>query len=357
MKIIKFRSIFATCSIAGLLTMSACGAHSSSAKSGSANKQTKKDSKPKELVLYSAEGFDQTVADAFQKKTGIKVKLIDDSTGNVLAKVQAERNNPHWDVAWFDGASSMTTLGQQGMLMTGWKPKNLSNYTSLGKKLLPSNDAYFPSGTTAAGAIAYNTKTLKPSQAPKDWKDLLKPEFKNAVSIANPNISGPAYPLMAGFMQQMGMQKGKQFYTNLKKNGVKIANENSVALKNLLSGAVKAAIFQDSAILDAKKKGNPIQIVYPTSGVTMLPSVMGIDKNAPDKQAAKEFVNFVLSKEGQKVMLNTDTGDALLHPIIKGVNPLPARHDKGIKWNSLNATWAAKHENDLKKWFQDNVAK
>lgn len=342
--------------VAGLVV--GCGS------TGSANNSTQSknttgsaSTKPQQLVLYSAQGYDSAMAKAFQAKTGIKVKLVDDSTGNIVAKAEAEKSNPHWDVIWFDGPSTMQSLDNQGMLLQNWTPSDMSNYTSLGKKLVPSDDAYFPGGITAAVAMAYNTKLVKPSQAPKDYQDLLKSQYKGAFGMNNPSISGPAFPFVAGIMQQKGLQQGEQFFTDLKKNGMHIYPTNGNTLKALLAGQIKVAMIQDSALISAKLKGDPINIVYPSSGAFTLPDVMGIDKNAPDMAAAKQFVEFVLSQQGQKVMVNPKNGggDSYYNPVIKGISPNSARQQSGINWVAVNPVKAAQDENQVKKWFNENI--
>lgn len=309
------------------------------------------------LVLYSAQGYDQAMADAFHKKTGIKVQLVDDSTGNIVAKMEAEKSNPHWDVAWFDGDSTMQGLDNEGLLLQNWTPTDVSNYTSYGQSLIPSDKAYYPASITAAAAIGYNTKLVSVSQAPKDWSDLLKPEFKNAVAMNDPSISGPTFPFVAGMLQLMGTQKGEQFYSSLKQNGMKVFPTNGDTLKALLAGQVKAIMIQDSALVSAKVKGDPIQIVYPSSGVFSLPGVIAIDKNAPDAAVAKQFVEFVLSQEGQQVMLDPKNGggDSYFNPVIQGLTPNPARQQSGIKWVAVNPVQAAQNENEIKQWFNANI--
>lgn len=309
------------------------------------------------LVFYSAQGYDQAMADAFQKKTGIKVKLVDDSTGNIVAKIEAEKSNPHWDIAWFDGASTMQALDNEGLLMQGWTPNNVSNYTAYGNSLIPQDKAYYPASMTAAAAIGYNTKVVDAAHAPKDWNDLLSPYFKNAVAMNDPSISGPTFPFVAGMLQLKGTKAGEQFYTNLKKNGLKVFPTNGNTLKALLAGQVKAVMIQDSALVSAQQQGDPIQIVYPSSGTFSLPGVIAIDKNAPDKQAAEEFVQFVLSQEGQKVMINPKNGggDSYFNPIIQGIAPNPARQQSGIKWVAVNPVKAAQNEAQIKKWFNENI--
>jgi iron(III) transport system substrate-binding protein len=66
----------------------------------------------------------------------------------------------------------------------------------------------------------------------------LKPEFKNAVAINNPSISGPAYPFLYGMIQEKGMQGGKKFFLDLKNNGVQVFPKNGPTLKALLTGTV-----------------------------------------------------------------------------------------------------------------------
>lgn len=312
--------------------------------------------KPGHLVIYAAEGYDQAMANAFQQKTGIKVELSDMSTGPLIAKIQAEKSNPRWDVAWFDGDGPMYELDQQGLLLRGWQPANIKNYSALGKRLMSPDQSYIPTGVTAAGAIAYNTKLLTPSQAPKHWSDLLKPEFKGAVAMNNPAISGPTFPIVAGFLYRMGISKGKQFFAQLKANGLHIYPTNKPTLSALSTGVVKVAIAQDSAEIQAIQKGSSLKIVYPAGGVTMLPGALGIDKHAPDMAVAKAFANFVLSPAGQQIMLTKGGGDSNFNPIVKGEQPNPSRQQSGINWERVPVQWQAKNYNTIQSWFKDSIA-
>ncbi len=308
------------------------------------------------LVIYAAEGYDQAMATAFHKATGIAVKLDDMSTGPLVAKIQAEKNNPQWDVAWFDGDGTMETLNQAGLLLRHWQPANSAHYTSLGKRLQPSDGSYIPTGVTAAGAIAYNTKLVPANEVPKHWSDLLKPFFKNAVGMDNPAISGPTYPVVAGMLNLRGMAGGEKYFSQLKANGLRVFPTNKPTLQALTTGQIKVAIAQDSAEIQAMQQGAPIKIVYPTGGVTMLPGVLGIAKNAPDMAAAKAFANFVLSAQGQKVMLAKGGGDSNFNPIIQGQKPNPVRQQTGIKWNVAPVLWQAAHYSKIQTWFKDTIA-
>ena len=309
-----------------------------------------------QLVFYSAQGYDATMAKAFQQESGIKVLLTDDSTGPTVARIEAERNNPHWDVAWFDGDATMQALDNQGLLLK-WTPTNISNYTRLGRSLIPMDHAFFPTGITAAGVIVYNTRKLSSAQAPQEWTDLLKPAFKNQVAMNNPSISGPTYPMVAGLMQRLGgIPQGESFFKSLKTNGLHVYDTNTPTLHSLETGSVEAAIVQDTAYYEAKVNGEPVGVVYPRSGVTALATVIAINARAPDLAAAKQFVNYILSRAGQTIMIHDpNDSDSFYRPIITGVQALPGREVSGINWQVLNPIWGAAHENAIKSWFTDTI--
>src|SRR5579859_7798 len=99
----------------------ACGsgspASAGSSTSTSASSSQTTCNKSTGFTLYSAQGYDSDAAKAFQQQTGITTKLVDDSTGNLLAKISAEGSSPQWDVTWFDGNVTMQTLADQGLLL------------------------------------------------------------------------------------------------------------------------------------------------------------------------------------------------------------------------------------------------
>jgi iron(III) transport system substrate-binding protein len=341
-----------------VVILSACGGSTSTAGSsgGTATTQAKCD-KATGFTLYSAQGYDSDAAKAFQKQTGITTKLVDDSTGNLLAKIAAEGNNPQWDAVWFDGNVTMQVLDNQGVLLK-WKSPNIGNYTSLGTSVVPSDYAYYPTGVTAAGVIVYNTKHIPAAGLPKDWNDLLNPAYKNLVAENDPAFSGPAYPFIAGVSQALGGEdQGKQFFTKLKANGDKLFQTNDPTLSSVETGARDFAIIQDSAYYGALKAGQPLGVIYPTSGVAALPSEIGIAANGQHQACAQEFVNWLLSSAGQSVMTHHDPtdGDTYFIDIINGVTPVVQRQTTGINFLTLDVPKWAGVENEYKQWFHANI--
>jgi len=309
------------------------------------------------FTLYSAQGYDSDAAKAFQAQTGITTKLVDDSTGNLLAKISAEGNNPQWDVVWFDGNVTMQSLDDQNLLLK-WQSPNVSNLTTLGAKYVATDNSYYPSGLTTVGAIAYNLKHIPAAGLPKDWNDLLNPAYKNLVAMNDPAYSGPTYPLIAGVSQLLGGEaQGKQYFTSLKANGLKIFQTNDPTRNSVETGAREFGIVQDSAIYGAIKAGQPLGIIYPSSGVVGLPAVMGISANSQHVACAQKFVNWVMSSAGQSIMTHHDPtdGDTYFIPLVQGVTPIVQRQLTGINYIDLNIPQWASTENEFKQWFHSNI--
>lgn len=348
-----------------ILALSACGGSttggstptSSTGGSTSTTGGTPACDKSTGLTVYSAQGYDSDATKAFQNQTGITTKLVDDSTGNILAKISAEGNNPQWDVTWFDGNVTMQALDDQGFLLK-WQSPNVSNLTSQGMKYVPSDGSYYPTGLTTVGAIAYNKNHVPAAGLPKDWNDLLNPAYKDLIAMNDPAFSGPTYPLIAGVAQLMGSEDaGKQFFTKLKANGLKIFQTNDPTLNSVKTGAREFGIVQDSAIYGAIKGGSPLGIIFPSSGVVGLPGVIGISANSQHKGCAEQFVNWVLSSGGQTVMVNHDPtdGDRYFIPVVQGITNTATRQYSGINFIDLNVSQWASAEAEYKQWFHNNI--
>ena len=312
------------------------------------------------LVVYSAQGYDHAMTKAFQKATGIPVKLDDNSTGPLLTQIEASKNNPNWGLLWVDGATAFAGLDQQGLLQKGFEPN--VTWDSLGTASLPADKSYTPTGVTLVAALVYDkTKVTNP---PTTWQQLLSSQWKGAVGMNDPSQSGPTYPFIAGMMNYLGgVSQGEAYYTRLKANGLIIHPTNGPTLQALTSGQIKLALVQSSAGIGATfgPGSDPKLAVKYLNPVTILPSAIGIDAkaSATERKEAEEFVKFVLSPAGQKVMQTGDPyGDSLYYPVLQGVNPLPELPSlASVKTQTINPyTWGSK-EATINTWFDSSIVR
>ncbi|MFI1916206.1 ABC transporter substrate-binding protein [Nocardia sp. NPDC020380] len=308
------------------------------------------------LVVYSAQGYDKPMVEAFQKATGIPTKLVDDSTGPLLARIQAERANPQWGVLWVDGDEAFASLDSQKMLVQNIDPQ--VSYNQLGQALRPKDHSYVPTGVTATEALVYKAGTI--AAPPTGWQDLLTPAWKDAVGMPNPSVSGPAYPFVAGMFAQLGGdEQGKQYFQALKNNGLHVYDTNAPLLHGLQIGEVKVALLQSSAGIAAALKDPTLKVAY-LPKVTALPSVIGIDAKASAavQNEAKKFADFVLGRPGQQVMLQGDAGgDSLYWPVVAGIdaNSGMPRLDSVPTQTIDPYVWGPK-EGEINSWFTKTIA-
>lgn len=307
------------------------------------------------LVVYAAEGYDANTVAAFQAKTGIPTQLVDDSTGPLLARIQAQINNPQWGLLWVDGDEAFAALDKQHYLVRGFEPK--VSWTAAALKVIPPDHSYVPTGFTAMPAVVYNSQVV--STPPTNWLKLLQPQWQNAIGMNNPAVSGPTYPFVAGMMQYLGgVGQGESYFQQLKTNGLKIFPTNKPTLAALIQGQIKLALVQNSAGLGAAFQDPNLKLAY-LNPVTLLPSVIGIDGKAPKQEQveAEEFVNFVFSSAGQRQRLIGDPhGDSLFWPVVKGYPQLSSVPPfSSIPYQVLNAyTWGPR-EASVDEWFSNNI--
>jgi iron(III) transport system substrate-binding protein len=342
---------------AGAIALAGCSSSStSSSASGSSSSASAKPGKVT-LTVYSAQGYDKAAVAAFQKATGIPVKLDDNSTGPLLTQIEASKNNPNWGLLWVDGATAFAGLDQQGLLLKGYEPS--VSWNSLGTAALPADKSYTPIGTTLMAAMVYDKTKVK--NPPTTWQELLQPQWKGMVGMNDPSQSGPTYPFIAGMMNYLGgVNSGESYFTKLKANGLVIHPTNGPTLQALTSGQIKLALVQSSAGIGAALGDKNLVVKY-LDPATLLPSAIGIDAKAPAavQAEAKTFINWVLSPAGQQIMQSGDpTGDSLFYPVTNGTNALPGVPSlASVKTQTIDPYKWGPQEATINTWFDSNIVR
>jgi iron(III) transport system substrate-binding protein len=342
------------------LAVAACGSSSSSSKKAPAaatpatSTPSSSSSKPT-LLIYSAQGYDKNTVAAFQKATGIPAKLVDDSTGPLLARIQAEKANPQWGLLWVDGNTAFAALDKQGLLA---KNVTIPTLNSTAQSLVPANKSYVPTGMTTGCSLVYDSHALK--TPPTTWQQLLTPAYKGKVGMNDPAVSGPTYPCVAGLFNYLGgVPQGEAFLKQLKANGLHVSQTNPDTLHLLQTGQISVALIQSSAAIGAALKTPGLKTAF-LPKETLLPSVIGIDAKVPaaEQAEAQQFINYVLSPAGQQQMQTGDpTGDSLFWPVVPGTAPLKGVPPlSSISSQSIDPYLWGPREGAINTWFTANIA-
>ena len=161
-----------------------------------------------------------------------------------------------------------------------------------------SDKTYFGTKIIPTGII-YNTKSGKPK--PTSWLDLISPNAKDQVIMPSPLYSGAAVIHVGTIVAQPSM--GWNYYQKLADNGAVAAKGNGGVLDAVASGQKAYGMIVDFMALNGKDKGSPVDFVYPLEGVSMVTEPVAILKTAKNVEAAKAFVNWLLSDAGQQYMV------------------------------------------------------
>ena len=235
---------------------------------------------------------------AFVKKhPDVKVDFQSAGAGKLMAKIAAERESGKImaDVLWTSEVPDFYQLKAQGMLLP-YIPQDIKALLNP----LPDYDGSFTAVRLGTLGIAYNTRLIK--EAPKTWADLQKPAFKGAYGIANPALSGTAYMSVAVLSKAFGWP----YFEALRANGAKMGKGSGQVVDDTASGDLVASLAVDYITLDKVDKGATLALVYPPE-MLVIPSPIAVFRNSPNVDAAKKFVDFVLSKDGQMIIANEGT--------------------------------------------------
>jgi iron(III) transport system substrate-binding protein len=232
----------------------------------------------------------------FQKKTGIKTEVFRSGTGKVLAKVEAEfaADKYMFDVVQVSDMAPFIIWARKGLLEK-YKPEGFDKFFDFMK----DPDGYWLAVKSNTSVIAYNTNKIKKSDAPKSWKDLLDPKFKDKISMSNPYYAGTTAVNIACILELYGWD----YYRQLAKLNPHIDNSHG-KLETLMISAERPLIAEQNnySVLPDKFKGQPVEVVYPTEGVTLSPGPAGILKKALHPNAAKLLMDYICSIEAQEII-------------------------------------------------------
>ena len=255
------------------------------------------------LNVMLAYGGAEAAFDAFTEKTGIKVEYVEISTGKALAQLQAENGYTTADI-WFGGGVdsyiSATDLGY------------LEQYVSPEAEAInpaySDADGYWTGLALVPAGFLVNNDVLaeKNLEAPKTWEDLADPKYKGEIIMASPAISGTQYAILNGTIQAYGEEKGWEVWKGINENVDFYAQGGGEPGPKCAAGEFGIAVLAMTGGTFAMEAEYPVTAVYPEDMIPWTPATIAIFKNSQNKDAAKVFVDYFLSKEGQEALREAD---------------------------------------------------
>lgn len=252
-----------------------------------------------ELIVYGSceEEYLAVACENFEKLYGIDVQYQRLSTGEVQSKIEEENGNPSADV-WFGGTTDpYNVCAAEGLLMP-YEAQNASHLMS---------DAYRDADGNWYGiykgilGFMVNKDELERMnlEAPKDWPDLLKPEYQGLIWTSNYNTAGTAKLVINTMIQKYGHDEGIQYLVDLDKNVQVYTKSGSGPSKNVGTGECVIGIgFLHDGITQIVDNGyGNIELIIPSSGTSYEIGATAIFKGAQHENAAKLWIEYALSPD------------------------------------------------------------
>lgn len=239
----------------------------------------------------------------FEKAHDIKVNMVRMSSGEAYAKIRAEARNPKTDLWWAGTGDPHLQAASEG-LTEEYKSPMLDQLQDWAKSQAESSG--FKTVGVYAGALGwgYNTEIFKQKgyKEPVCWADLLAPELKGEIQVANPNSSGTAYTALASLVQIMGEDKAFEYLKALNANISQYTKSGSAPVKAAARGETGLGIvFMHDAVAQTSE-GFPVKSIAPCEGTGYEIGSMSIVKGARNMDNAKTWYDWSLKPEVQSRM-------------------------------------------------------
>jgi len=247
----------------------------------------------------------ETVKKAFEQKyPGIKVEMLKKKTTAGIKYLQETAGNNTSDLFWASAPDAFEVL-KGDELLEKYQVKVTGIPEKVGAFPINDPDGYYKGFAASGYGIMWNTRYLdaKNLPVPATWADLAKPVYHNHVGMSAPSRSGTTHLTVETLLQGKGWEDGWAEWKNIAGNFKTVTERSFGVPDGVNSGQFGVGIVIDFFGLSSQASGFPVDFVYPPI-TTLVPANIAIVKNAPHKEAASAFIEFLLSPEGQEVLLD-----------------------------------------------------
>jgi iron(III) transport system substrate-binding protein len=279
------------------------------------------------LLCVPQEEWCEGMKQEFEAEFGITVNYVRMSTGEALARLEAERDNPQFDIMWGGPIDTYISGAQQGLFQQYESP-NADDL--LNQELYRDPDNYWTGIYVGSLGFATNTDWLAAHpdvEAPTSWDDLLKPEFQGQILVAHPSTSGTSYTAMATILQIMGEDAGWDYLEKYAGQMLQFTKSGAAPAKFVGAGEAAVGIVFSHDIVKQMDAGLPLTLTFPEEGTGYEVGGQAIVEGAKNLDAAQKWYDWALTPAAQQLgpkykayQAPTVGGVELSHPELLEVN-------------------------------------
>ncbi len=270
------------------------------------------------VMMYSSMQEDQLVAikRGFEAKyPGIVMDYYFAGTGRVITKIATEHQAGQVaaDVIWVGDPADYLSFKKEGILQ---------KYSSPEAKAIDSKfidpDGYYTGARMMNMGIGYNSALVKPEDAPQSWNDLLDPKWEGQIVMTDPSSAGTTKYFVAALLANP--EYGEEYFKKLRANGCELESGTTATHNQVAASAYQVGIMLDYVSHNLMAQGSPIGFTYLKKDLISIFSPIGLVKGSPNNENGKLLYDFILSKEGQEILIANNLLSVRNDVDQKGVN-------------------------------------
>ena len=261
------------------------------------------------VTWYTVQIVDQIVRPiiaGFQRKYGVQVEYVRANSLELALRISNEAKAGRVQASVFDGTSATVVLKSEN-LVEKWTPD-----VDLPRHLFDP-EGYWVASNYYINTPGVNTDLVPKGMEPKTFEDLLDPKWKGRMAWnVQPSVSA-GQGFVGSVILAMGEDKARAYFSKLSKQNIaQLRVSGRQVLDQVIAGeyAIGLQIFNNHAFISASK-GAPVDWVKLQPPLVSY-SVMSVPKGAPQPNAGKLLIDFMVSEEGQKIF--ADAGELPVHP-------------------------------------------
>ncbi len=242
---------------------------------------------------------------AFEKKNpGVTIEILGKKTSASIKYIQETAGNNTSDLFWASAPDAFEVLKGDGLL-SKYTPKAEGIPDVIGAFPINDPEGYYMGFAASGYGIMWNTRYVKAKNlpTPKNWADLKDPIYHGHIGMSAPSRSGTTHLTVETVLQGMGWEEGWAEWKAIAGNFKTVTERSFGVPDGVNSGQFGYGIVIDFFGLSSMGSGFPVDFVYPEV-TTLVPANIGIIKGAVNRPDAEAFIEFLLSTEGQELLLD-----------------------------------------------------
>ena len=253
------------------------------------------------VMVYSSMQEDQLVA----IKKGFEAKYPDivmdyyfAGTGRVITKIATEHQAGQVaaDILWVGDPVEFLSFKKEGILA----PYSSPEAAAIDAKFIDPDHCYTGARMMNMG-IGYNSALVTPEEAPQSWNDLLDTKWEGQIVMTDPASAGTTKYFVAALLASPNY--GEEYFKKLKANGCELESGTTATHNQVAISAYQVGIMLDYVSHNLMAQGSPIGFTYLPKDLISIFSPIGLVKGSANQENGKLLYDFILSKEGQEILV------------------------------------------------------